>query len=427
MEVYSVGGSVRDKLLNKTPKDFDYVVVNSSPTEMLSRGFKQVGNDFPVFLHPRTNEEYALARTEKKTGKSYTDFSCEWENVTIEEDLFRRDFTVNSIAIDKEGNYIDPYHGMEDIDNKILRCTNPNAFKDDPLRVLRLARFYAQLDGFRIYHATRRLAKEMVIEFKKSNLTLTPERILLETNKALMTSTPSKYFYFLEEIDLLEVLYPELHKMTFLEHGSKHHLEGSVFEHTMMVIDQCHGDLESKYMCLYHDIGKTVTVDISKKEPLNSLIVRYIFHGHEDHNTVAPLVDDMKHRYKLSNNIYNNILWSASYHSFVFRVLHREHRSGTIISKVTDKKFPRGFDNIKRLFDIGYCDAMGRVTKSNKLGDKYDDNVVEDLAHVVDMVQKVSVKEYLVEKPDASFEDMKQYKHRVGINLLKDFYVRNSL
>lgn len=197
MKIYKVGGAVRDELLGLEPTDNDWVVVGSTPKEMLSMGYKQVGKDFPVFLHPETKEEYALARKERSTGPGHTAFNFSYSpNVTLEEDLSRRDITINAIAMDHSGNLIDPFNGKDDIDNKIIRHVS-DAFVEDPLRVLRVARFYSKLEplGFNISKST----KELLIQLIPSIIHLPGERIWQETEKVLKNSNPVQYFELLYE------------------------------------------------------------------------------------------------------------------------------------------------------------------------------------------------------------------------------------
>ena len=187
MKVFQVGGSVRDELLGVEPKDRDWVVVNSSPEEMEKNGFKPIGKDFPVFLHPETNEEYALARTERKSGVGYKGFEFYFDSsVTLEDDLKRRDFTINSMAKDENGNIIDPFEGRLDLQNKIFKHTSP-AFEEDPLRVLRFARFkaYKQLHNFNLHQETEGYFKKIITS--KELKALSPERVWMETTKALKT------------------------------------------------------------------------------------------------------------------------------------------------------------------------------------------------------------------------------------------------
>ncbi|WP_446469906.1 multifunctional CCA addition/repair protein [Xenorhabdus stockiae] len=213
MKVYLVGGAVRDQLLNLPVTERDWVVVGGSPEELLSQGYQQVGKDFPVFLHPQTHEEYALARTERKSGQGYTGFTCyAAPDVTLEEDLLRRDLTINAIAQTAEGELIDPYQGAEDLKKRILRHVSA-AFAEDPLRVLRLARFaarFAHLD-FAIATETQALITEMTASGELSSLT--PERVWRETEKALASQSPQVYFQVLRNCGALAVLFPELNNL----------------------------------------------------------------------------------------------------------------------------------------------------------------------------------------------------------------------
>ena len=222
MKVYLVGGAVRDLVMSLPVKDKDYVVVGSTIEEMLSLGFQQVGADFPVFLRPYTNEEYALARVERKTGKGYLGFTVDSNpSITLEEDLLRRDLTINSMAIEvkglfdnsfKDGNIIDPYKGLKDVDNKILRHTSI-AFKEDPVRVLRIARFAARYD-FEIAEET----KQVVLDIKKDGELnhLVPERLWLELTKVFKENTYYKFFNILSDLDVLKNLFPEVYDQQYL-------------------------------------------------------------------------------------------------------------------------------------------------------------------------------------------------------------------
>jgi tRNA nucleotidyltransferase/poly(A) polymerase len=199
MKIYEVGGAVRDALLDKKAKDKDWVVVGSSPEEMVSNGFKPIGKDFPVFLHPESNEEYALARTERKTGHGYHGFNFYYgKEVTLEEDLSRRDFTINAIAKDSDGNIIDPYGGRDDIKNKIFRHVS-DAFSEDPLRAIRLARFhtYEHLKDFVIDKATEKMLEEIVSSGEIANLS--SDRIWTETDRALSSENPNIFFEVIME------------------------------------------------------------------------------------------------------------------------------------------------------------------------------------------------------------------------------------
>ncbi len=209
-KIYLVGGAVRDRLLNLPVTERDWVIVGATPDLLLSQGYQQVGKDFPVFLHPKTKEEYALARTERKSGKGYTGFICDFDkNITLEQDLIRRDLTINAIAMDDQGEFIDPYHGLDDIHQKVLRHISL-AFREDPLRVLRVARFAARYHhlGFQIAPETLSLMQE--ITHSGEIACLTAERIWKETEKALSTQSPQVYFERLADCSALAILFPKL-------------------------------------------------------------------------------------------------------------------------------------------------------------------------------------------------------------------------
>lgn len=207
IKIYLVGGAVRDQLLGLPVKERDYVVVGATPEEMVERGFKPVGRDFPVFLHPATHEEYALARTERKTGRGYLGFTCYTSpDISLEEDLLRRDLTINAMAMDEQGKIIDPYGGRRDLQDKILRHVSP-AFIEDPVRILRLARFAAKFADFSIASETMQLMRQMVKSGEVD--ALVPERVLQEFFKTLPLAQVNRFFEVLKEIGALTILFPE--------------------------------------------------------------------------------------------------------------------------------------------------------------------------------------------------------------------------
>lgn len=228
MEVFLVGGAVRDKLLSRPVKDHDFVVVGATVEDMLAKGFEQVGADFPVFLHPETKDEYALARIERKSGSGHTGFVTETDGVTLEDDLFRRDLTINAMAQDFAGNIIDPHGGMNDIRDRVLRHVSL-AFAEDPLRVLRVARFMARFWflGFTIANETMDLMKELVKNGELHHLT--PERVWAETEKALKEPNPAAFFNVLNEVGALDVIFPEVggRQIDILGEGSEVDVTGS--------------------------------------------------------------------------------------------------------------------------------------------------------------------------------------------------------
>ncbi|MBZ0094065.1 MAG: multifunctional CCA addition/repair protein, partial [Sulfuricella sp.] len=234
MRIYAVGGAVRDELLGLPVADRDYVVVGATPEEMVAQGFRPVGKDFPVFLHPETHEEYALARTERKTARGYKGFQVSAApEVTLEEDLARRDLTINAIAKDEAGLFIDPYGGTADLKAGILRHVSP-AFVEDPVRVLRVARFAARL-GFAVAPETLALMREMAANGEVD--ALVPERVWQELSRGLMEKTPSRMFLALRECGALARILPELDALFGVPQTEQYHPEIDTGVHVMMVVD----------------------------------------------------------------------------------------------------------------------------------------------------------------------------------------------
>lgn len=262
MDVYLVGGAVRDALLDIPIADRDWVVVGGSVEQMLALGCQQVGKDFPVFIHPVSREEYALARTERKQGRGYHGFEVTADaSVTLEEDLLRRDLTINAMAVAESGDLIDPYGGKRDLDARLLRHVSP-AFAEDPLRVLRVARFRAQLaeKNFTVAPETLTLMQEMT---RSGELhALVSERVWQEVSKALMSPKPSLFFKTLHDVGALAVLFPELDQLFAVPQSPQHHPEGDAGTHSLMVLDaaaELRDDLAIRFAALVHDLGKGVT------------------------------------------------------------------------------------------------------------------------------------------------------------------------
>lgn len=262
MQVYLVGGAVRDQLLNLPIYDKDWVVVGSSPEQMIQAGYQAVGKDFPVFLHPTTKQEYALARTERKTGTGYTGFACYYDQeVTLEEDLARRDLTINAMAQDAQGKLIDPYGGQQDIEQRTLRHVS-QAFVEDPLRVLRVARFAAKFAhlGFTIAQETQLLMQQISQSGELSHLT--PERIWQEWHKSLATRNPDVFLSVLHECGALAVVLPELDRLFGVPQPEKWHPEIDTGIHTLLVAQQAaqrSPSLTVRFAAQVHDLGKGVT------------------------------------------------------------------------------------------------------------------------------------------------------------------------
>ncbi len=263
MKTYLVGGAVRDRLLGMAPGDRDYVVVGETPEAMLAAGFKPVGRDFPVFLHPRTGEEYALARTERKSGRGYRGFVVDSDpSVTLEEDLGRRDFTINAIAEDESGALIDPFGGARDIDARILRHVGP-AFVEDPLRVLRAARFMARLAplGFAVAPETMELIREMSASGELD--ALVPERVWQELSRTLSSARPSAFLRTLHDGHALQAVLPEVEALYGVPQRAEYHPEVDTGVHVEMVCDMAArlapGDDLIGFAALTHDLGKALT------------------------------------------------------------------------------------------------------------------------------------------------------------------------
>ncbi len=262
MKRYLVGGAVRDRLLGLPVRERDWVVVGATPEDMAAQGYRAVGKDFPVFLHPETKEEHALARTERKTARGYHGFSFyTGPEVTLEDDLIRRDLTVNAIAEDEHGALLDPHGGRHDLDARLLRHVS-DAFAEDPVRILRIARFHARFAplGFRVADETMALMRQMVAEGEVDHLV--PERVWQETQKALMGERPSPFFETLRACGALARIMPEVDALFGVPQRAEYHPEIDSGVHTLMCVDQAaraQAPLAVRYSALVHDLGKALT------------------------------------------------------------------------------------------------------------------------------------------------------------------------
>ena len=264
MKIYQVGGAVRDRLLQRPFHDTDWVVVGATPEDMTAQGFTPVGKDFPVFLHPQTHEEYALARTERKSGVGYRGFVVHTSpDVTLEEDLARRDLTINAIAAPADwagvGAVFDPYNGQADLQAKLLRHVT-DAFREDPVRILRVARFAARFEDFSVAPETLQLMREMVQAGEADHLV--PERVWQEIRRGLMEAQPSRMFEVLRSCGALQVILPELNRLWGVPQRPEYHPEVDSGVHAMLVLDmaaQLHAPLTVRFACLCHDFGKGTT------------------------------------------------------------------------------------------------------------------------------------------------------------------------
>lgn len=311
MKTYLVGGAVRDALLTLPVKDRDYLVVGATPEQLLSQGYQSVGKDFPVFLHPKTKQEYALARTERKQGQGYTGFACYFApDVTLEQDLLRRDLTINAMAQDEQSSEIfDPYGGKADLQQRILRHVSP-AFVEDPLRVLRVARFYARFYplGFQVAAETKALMRQLVQQGEMQHLTA--ERVWQETARALSEATPAPYFELLHEVGALAVLMPELDKLWGIPNPPKWHPEIDTGVHCMLVLAQAallSGRIDVRFAALCHDLGKGET-------PVEQWPSH---HGHE--MLGLPLIEQLCKRLRVPNDCKELALLASQYHQQIHK------------------------------------------------------------------------------------------------------------
>jgi len=374
---YLVGGAVRDALLNLPVKDKDWVVTGASPAEMLALGYQQVGRDFPVFLHPETQQEYALARTERKNGSGYTGFVCyAAPDVTLEQDLQRRDLTINAIACDEDGRYYDPYGGRADIEQRQLRHVS-DAFKEDPLRVLRVARFAARFAhlGFKIADETMALMREMAASGELDELT--PERVWKETEKALETPDPQVYFQTLRDCGALAVLFPELDNLYGVPAPAKWHPEIDTGVHTLMTLAiaaQLSDEVDVRFATLFHDVGKALTPQ--EKWPSH--------HGHG--LAGVPLVEQLCQRLRVPNNVRDLALLVTEFHDLVHTV---ERQSPEALIGLFDRIDAwRKPHRVEQIALTSEADARGRTGFENNAYPQGD-----YLRQAFEVVQNVSTKE----------------------------------
>jgi tRNA nucleotidyltransferase (CCA-adding enzyme) len=352
MKTYLVGGSVRDEILGLPVTDHDYVVVGSSPDEMVRRGYRPVGKDFPVFLHPENQEQYALARTERKVSRGYKGFEIYTSpEVTLKEDLARRDLTVNAIAKDQDGNIIDPFAGVADLEAGVLRHISP-AFTEDPVRVLRTARFAARF-GFRIAPETLVLMNEMVHSGEVD--ALVPERVWQEFARGLMEKRPSRMFYALRECSALTRIMPEVDALFGVPQPIQYHPEIDTGVHVMMVIDYAASrnySLPVRFASLTHDLGKGTTPP--EEWP------RHI--GHEARS--VKLVQGLCERIRAPNEIRDLALLVARHHGDVHRAL--ELRPATIANMLQGVDAYRKPERFEEFLQACSCDFHGRPGYAEK-------------------------------------------------------------
>ncbi|HIQ35781.1 MULTISPECIES: multifunctional CCA addition/repair protein [Acinetobacter] len=350
MQVYLVGGAVRDHLLGHPYHEKDYVVVGATPEQLLAEGYQPVGKDFPVFLHPKTKEEYALARTERKSGVGYHGFQFFTDTtVKLEEDLIRRDLTINAMAMDENGTVYDPYGGQQDLERKILRHVS-DAFIEDPLRVLRVARFAARYAayGFKIADETIQLMKNIA---KTGELdALTPERVWKETSRALMEDQADVYFQTLKECDALKILFPEIDALFGVPQRPEYHPEIDCGIHTLMALKEaCKANyaLEVRFAVLVHDLGKALT-------PVEEL-PRHIMHEERGLKPVTDVCD----RLKVPTLLKNLALIVCKEHLKCHQA--KNLKPGTLWRLLQRLDVLRKPEKVEAFVQACECDARGRL------------------------------------------------------------------
>ena len=350
MQIYKVGGAVRDRLLGKPVTDIDWVVVGATTEEMLAKGFRPVGADFPVFLHPKTGEEYALARTERKSGRGYGGFTFHASpEITLEEDLIRRDLTINAMAEDNNGILTDPYHGQHDLNARLLRHVSL-AFAEDPLRVLRVARFaarYADLD-FKVAPETLELMRQLSESGELQ--ALTAERSWKEISRALMEQHPQVFIQVLRDCGALRELMPEVDTLFGVPQPEVHHPEIDTGVHTLSVLQQAalhQQPLTVRWACLLHDLGKGLTPEDEWPQ--------HIAHEH----TGLKLIKAVNERFKAPRDCQELALLVGQYHTHSHRAL--ELRASTLLELLQSFDIYRRPQRFQEFIAACEMDARGRL------------------------------------------------------------------
>ncbi|MGE5652129.1 MAG: multifunctional CCA addition/repair protein, partial [Bacillota bacterium] len=348
MKTYIVGGAVRDELLGLPVQDHDHVVVGATPDDMIARGFTPVGKDFPVFLHPVTHEEYALARTERKTAPGYKGFVFHAEpDITLEQDLVRRDLTINAMARGEDGAIVDPFGGQRDLQAQVFRHVS-EAFAEDPVRILRVARFAARFTQFTVAPETNALMRRMVDAGEVD--ALVPERVWQELARGLMERQPSRMFQVLRDCGALERILPELNVLWGVPQPAPHHPEIDTGAHVMMVVDYAarrgYG-LPIRCAALLHDLGKGATDP--QQWPMH--------HGHEALS--VKLVEQVCRRLKIPNECRDLAVITAREHGNVARALElRPNTIVTLLERCDAFRKPQRFIDLLHACE---CDQRGRT------------------------------------------------------------------
>lgn len=350
MQIYKVGGAVRDRLLSRPVTDIDWVVVGATVEQMQAQGYRPVGADFPVFLHPHSGEEYALARTERKSGRGYGGFTFHASpEVTLEEDLVRRDLTINAMAEDEQGRITDPYKGQQDLKDRVLRHVSP-AFAEDPLRVLRVARFAARYAGLGFQVAPETLALMRELSESGELQALTAERSWKEIARALMEEQPQVFIQVLRDCGALKQLMPELDVLFGVPQPAAHHPEIDTGVHTLSVLEQAarhNQPLTVRWACLLHDLGKGLTPE--EEWP------RHIAHEHRGLKAIKAV----NQRFKVPRDCQELALLVGEYHTHGHRAL--ELKASTLLELLQRFDVYRRPQRFEEFIAACEMDARGRL------------------------------------------------------------------
>lgn len=407
MKSYLVGGAVRDTLLDLPVSERDWVVVGATPGQMLALGYQQVGRDFPVFLHPESKEEYALARTERKSGNGYTGFICHAApDVTLEADLLRRDLTINAIAQTEEGELIDPYGGQYDLKQRLLRHVSP-AFQEDPLRVLRVARFAARFAHLGFHIAEETLALMQFMTRTGELAFLTPERVWKETEKALITRSPQVYFQVLRDCGALAVLFPEIDNLYGVPAPAQWHPEIDSGVHTLMTLmiaSRLTPEIDVRFATLCHDVGKALTPP--------ELWPRH--HGHGPAG--VKLVEELCQRLRVPNALRDLAKLVAEYHDLVHTVTVLQPK--TLMKLFDALDVWRKPERLEKLALTSEADARGRTgfeESSYPQGDYLREafiiaSAVTSTAVIADGFQGIGIRDELHRRRVAALSEWKTQK-----------------
>ena len=403
MQIYLVGGAVRDKLLGLEVKDRDYVVVGATPEQMAAQGYRPVGADFPVFLHPQTKEEYALARTERKTGRGYKGFTVyAAPDVTLEDDLRRRDLTINAMAESEDGVLLDPFGGANDLRNGVLRHVSP-AFAEDPVRVLRVARFAARYAdrGFKVAEATAALMRRMVESGEVDHLVA--ERVWAETERALAEQEPPRFFEVLRDCGALARVFPEIDALFGVPQPPKYHPEVDTGLHTMMVLAQAtrlSADLRVRFAALVHDLGKGQTPEAEWPK----------HRGHEERG--VELVNNLCRRLRVPNEYRELAVAVTRYHLRCHKAT--ELRAGTVLETLEAVDAFRRPERFEQFLLACEADVRGRTGWEDK---PYPQGDV--LRRAFEAAQQVDTSAIAVENKDANGNAIGEKIRRARISAIK--------